>query len=34
MMLLEVIKQNILLILMEQYKVKNNDIVDMLDQLH
>ena len=32
MMLLGVIKQNILLILMEQYKVKNNNIVDMLDQ--
>ena len=32
MMLLGVIKQ-ILLILMEQNKVKNNDIVDMFDQL-
>ena len=29
MILLGVIKQNILLILMEQYKVKNNNIVDM-----
>ena len=34
MMLLGVVKQNILLILMEQYKVKNNNIVDMFDQLH
>ena len=33
MMLLGVIKQ-ILLILMEQNKVKNNNIVDMFDQLH
>ena len=33
MMLLGVIKQ-ILSILMEQNKVKNNNIVDMFDQLH